>query len=151
MQEKQYSIRVSSILCTFRMCYLDEWKRTFFTCNSTRRYSSNSSRRRLENTSDEWCFNAGPSPTQRSYSWNKYLFQGSIRTQQHQTNTTSWCRVRLSPQHANAQDDGEQVWGHQKKSSSEGDGRSWYPPCAGWILVSRSRYAPTIRRKSDSF
>ena len=32
-----------------------------------------------------------------------------IRTQQHQTNTTSWCRVRLSPQHANAQDDGEQV------------------------------------------
>ena len=43
MQEKQYSIRVSSILCTFRMCHMDEWKGTFFTCNSTRRYSSNSS------------------------------------------------------------------------------------------------------------
>ena len=52
-KKKQYSIRVSSILCTFRMCHMDEWKRTFFTGNSTRRYSSNPSRGRLENTSDE--------------------------------------------------------------------------------------------------
>ena len=48
-------IRVSPILCAFRLCYLAELKRTFFTCSSTRRCREDSCRARLENTSNEQC------------------------------------------------------------------------------------------------
>ena len=83
MQLEQCTIWVSPILSY--LSYVVTWltgKGRFFTCSSTRRPSSNSSRRSLENSSNEWCFRCwNISDTTELFLEQIDLLQSTIRTQ----------------------------------------------------------------------